>query len=197
MTTHCPAVLIAAPASGQGKMIVVCALARLHTRQRRRVRLFKCGPDFLDPHWLTLASGGRVHRLDLWMTGESDCAQRLNDAALDAELIVVEGVMGLFDAEPSATDLAQCFGLHVVAVIDSSAMAGTFGALAWGLQTYRNGLQYAGVFANRAEATPGRLLRGEGEALFEQGSVRATYFHAWFASDPAAAAQLFLKVSHD
>lgn len=161
MTTHCPAILIAAPASGQGKTTVASALARLLTRQGQRVRVFKCGPDFLDPHWLTLASGGPVHQLDLWMTGEVDCAQRLHDAARDADLIIVEGVMGLFDGEPSAADLAQRFGLHVVAVIDASAMAGTFGALAWGLQTYREGLQFGGVLANGV-ASPGHAAMLEG-----------------------------------
>ncbi|MDP3707118.1 MAG: cobyrinate a,c-diamide synthase [Polaromonas sp.] len=150
----CPAILIAAPASGQGKTTVACALARLHARQGRKVRVFKCGPDFLDPYWLTLASGAPVHQLDLWMTGEADCAQRLHDAALEADLIIVEGVMGLFDGQPSAADLAQRFGLPVLAVIDAGAMAGTFGALAWGLQHYREGLQFAGVLANRV-ASPG------------------------------------------
>ncbi len=162
MLARCPAILIAAPASGQGKTTVASALARLHTRQGRRVRVFKCGPDFLDPHWLTLASGGPVHQLDLWMTGEAECAQRLHDAALDADLIIVEGVMGLFDGEPSAADLAQRFGLHVVAVIDASAMAGTFGALAWGLQTYREDMQFGGVLANRV-ASPGHA------AMLERG----------------------------
>ena len=150
----CPAILIAAPASGQGKTTVACALARLHSRQGRRVRVFKCGPDFLDPYWLTLASGAPVHQLDLWMTGEQDCAQRLHDAAKEADLIIVEGVMGLFDGDPSAADLAQRFGLPVLAVIDAGAMAGTFGALAWGLQHYREGLRFAGVLANRA-GSPG------------------------------------------
>lgn len=145
----CPAILIAAPASGQGKTTVASALARLHTRQGQRVRVFKCGPDFLDPHWLTLASNAPVHQLDLWMTGERDCARRLHEAAQNADLIIVEGVMGLFDGEPSAADLAQRFGLPVLAVIDASAMAGTFGALAWGLQNYRDGLAFAGVLANR------------------------------------------------
>ncbi len=162
MTACCPAILIAAPASGQGKTTVACALARLHTRQGRRVRVFKCGPDFLDPHWLTLASDWPVHQLDLWMTGEAECAQRLHDAALDADLIIVEGVMGLFDGEPSAADLAQRFGLHVVAVIDAGAMAGTFGALAWGLQTYREDMQFGGVLANRV-ASPGHA------AMLEDG----------------------------
>jgi cobyrinic acid a,c-diamide synthase len=151
---RCPAILIAAPASGQGKTTVACALARLHARQGRKVRVFKCGPDFLDPYWLALASGAPVHQLDLWMTGEDDCARRLHAAAQEADLIIVEGVMGLFDGEPSAADLAQRFGLPVLAVIDAGAMAGTFGALAWGLQHYREGLRFAGVLANRV-ASPG------------------------------------------
>jgi len=144
-----PVVLVAAPASGQGKTTVASALARLHSRAGRRVRAFKCGPDFLDPCWLALASGGPVHSLDLWMNGEADCAARLQQAAADSDLVIVEGVMGLFDGQPSAGDLACRFGLPVLAVIDGSAMAGTFGALAYGLQHYQPGLPWLGVLANR------------------------------------------------
>jgi cobyrinic acid a,c-diamide synthase len=161
-SARCPAILIAAPASGQGKTTVACALARLHTRQGRRVRVFKCGPDFLDPYWLNLASGAPVHQLDLWMTGEADCAQRLHAAAREADLIIVEGVMGLFDGQPSAADLSQRFGLPVLAVIDASAMAGTFGALAWGLQSYREGLRFAGVLANRVASEGHAVMLEEG-----------------------------------
>lgn len=156
----CPAILVAAPASGQGKTTVAAALARLHARQGRRVRVFKCGPDFLDPYWLALASGAPARQLDLWMTGETDCRAQLRQAAQEADLIIVEGVMGLFDGDPSAADLAQRFGLPVLAVIDASAMAGTFGALAFGLQHYREGLSWAGVLANRvASEHHGNLLR--------------------------------------
>ncbi len=145
----CPALLIAAPASGQGKTTLTAALARLHARAGRRVRVFKCGPDFLDPHWHALASGAPVHQIDLWMTGEEDIRERLHAAALEADLILVEGVMGLFDGEPSAADLARRFGLPVLAVINASSMAGTFGALVHGLQHYRPGLTWAGVLANQ------------------------------------------------
>jgi len=160
----CPAILIAAPASGQGKTTIASALARLHTRLGRRVRVFKCGPDFLDPYWHTLASGAPVYQMDLWMTGEADCRARLHAAAQDADLIIVEGVMGLFDGDPSAADLAVRFGLPVLAVVDASAMAGTFGALAYGLQHYRPGLPWAGVLANR--------VASERHAAMLQGSVR-------------------------
>lgn len=143
------AVLIAAPASGQGKTTVACALARLHARAGARVRAFKCGPDFLDPQWLALASGAPVHALDLWINGEADCAQRLAAAADEADLLVIEGVMGLHDGEPSAADLALRFGVPVLAVVDASAMAGTMAAVAHGLQTWRPNLPWAGVLANR------------------------------------------------
>jgi cobyrinic acid a,c-diamide synthase len=141
--------LITAPSSGQGKTTVTSALARLHARQGRRVRVFKCGPDFLDPYWHQLASGAPVYQLDLWMTGEADCRQRLSQAAQEADLILVEGVMGLFDGDPCAADLAQRFALPVMAVMDAGSMAGTFGALAYGLQTFRPGLRWAGALANR------------------------------------------------
>ena len=148
-SARCPALLVAAPASGQGKTTVTAALARLHARRGLQVRVFKCGPDFLDPQWHQLASGAPVHQLDLWMTGEADCARRLHVAAQEADLILIEGVMGLFDGDPSAADLAQRFDVPVLAVVDASAMAGTFGALAFGLQHYRPGLPWAGVLANR------------------------------------------------
>ncbi len=143
------AVLIAAPASGQGKTTLACALARLHARAGARVRAFKCGPDFLDPQWLAMASGTPVHGLDLWINGEADCARRLAAAAAEADLIVIEGVMGLHDGEPSAADLALRFQVPVLAVVDASAMAGTLAAVAHGLQTWRAGLPWAGVMANR------------------------------------------------
>lgn len=145
----CPALFVAAPASGQGKTTVVAALARLHARAGRRVRVFKCGPDFIDPQIHAVASGAPVYNLDLGMCGEADAAWRLHQAACEADLILVEGVMGLYDGEPSGADLAQRFGIPVMAVIDAAAMAQTFGALAYGLKHFRPGLPFSGVLANR------------------------------------------------
>ena len=162
MSARCPAVLITAAASGQGKTTVTAALARLHARAGRRVRVFKCGPDFLDPFWHQAASGSPVHQLDLWMTGEQDVRARLHAAAQEADLILIEGVMGLFDGAPSAADLAERLDLPVLAVVDASAMAGTFGALALGLQQYRPGLRWAGVLANRVASERHAQLLQEG-----------------------------------
>lgn len=145
----CPALLVAAPASGQGKTLVTAALARAHVRAGRRVSVFKCGPDFLDPMILEAASGGPVHQLDLFMVGESECRALLHRAAQDADVILIEGVMGLFDGSPSAADLAALFRVPVLAVIDGSAMAETFGALVHGLATWRDDVEIAAVLANR------------------------------------------------
>jgi len=159
MTRRCPALLVSAPASGQGKTTVTAALARFHREQGRHVRVFKTGPDFLDPMILEQASGNPVYQLDLWMVGEAACRQLLYDAAGEADLILIEGVMGLFDGEPSSADLARAFGVPVLAVVDAGAMAQTFGALAHGLATYRPDVPFAGVLANRvASPNHGRML---------------------------------------
>jgi cobyrinic acid a,c-diamide synthase len=153
--------LIAAPASGQGKTTVTAALARLHRNRGRRVRVFKCGPDFLDPMILERASGAPVYQLDLWMVGADESRRLLWEAAETADLILVEGVMGLFDGTPSSADLAIALGLPVMGVIDGTAMAQTFGALALGLALYNPALSFLGVLANRVGSERhGQLLRG-------------------------------------
>ncbi len=145
---RCPALFVAAPASGQGKTTVTAALARLHVRLGRKVRVFKCGPDFLDPQIHAVASAAPVHNVDLGMCGEADIAWRLYAAAQEADLILVEGVMGLYDGAPSGADIARRFGIPVMVVIDARAMAQTFGAVAYGLAHYQPGLPFAGVLAN-------------------------------------------------
>lgn len=149
MDRVCPALMIAAPASGQGKTTVTAAMARSFARRGLDVRVFKCGPDFLDPTILARASGHAVHQVDLWMIGEHASRRLLWRAAAEADVILVEGVMGLYDGQPSAADLACCFDLPVMTVIDAGAMAQTFAAIVHGLATFRPSLKFAGVLANR------------------------------------------------
>jgi len=149
MSASARALLISAPASGQGKTTVAAALARLAARSGQRVRVFKTGPDFIDPMILERAAGHPVYQLDLWMGGLSHCRDLLYRAARDTDLILVEGVMGLHDGDPSSADLALTFNLPVALVIDGSAMAQTFGAVALGLKNYRPELKFHGVIANR------------------------------------------------
>ncbi len=170
----CPALFISAPASNQGKTTVTAGLARYHRNLGRTVRVFKTGPDFLDPMILARASGHPVYQLDLFMGGEAHCRELLWQAAQTADLILIEGVMGLFDGVPSSADLATTFGVPVLAIIDAGAMAQTFGALAHGLSSYRADLPFAGVLANRVAST--------GHADMLKTSVRADtlYYGALF-----------------
>lgn len=147
-TLQCPALLIAAPASGQGKTMVTAALARLHHRQGRRVKVFKCGPDFLDPQIHAVASEAPCENLDFRMGSEADVAWRLARAAQENDVILIEGVMGLFDGDPSAADLARRYNLPILVVIDGSAMAKSFGAIALGMKTYQPDTRVVGALAN-------------------------------------------------
>ncbi|TYQ02609.1 UNVERIFIED_ORG: cobyrinic acid a,c-diamide synthase [Zoogloea ramigera] len=151
-------VMVAAVSSGQGKTTCTAALARKLVKLGRRVRVFKCGPDFIDPMLLERATGAPVRTLDLWMVGLGHCRSQLAQAAQEADVILIEGVMGLYDGTPSSADVARTFGVPVLAVIDASAMAQTAGAIVMGLRDY-GPVQMAGVIANRiASENHGKMV---------------------------------------
>ncbi len=147
--SQCHAILVSAPASGQGKTLVTAALARAWRNQGLRVQAFKCGPDFLDPMILEVATGQPVYQLDFTMCGKNDSQAQLYKAAQQADLIIIEGVMGLYDGTPSSADIAIHFDVPVLINIDASGMAQTFGAVASGLLNFNPQLKSAGVFANK------------------------------------------------
>ncbi|MEA5445291.1 cobyrinate a,c-diamide synthase [Gammaproteobacteria bacterium AB-CW1] len=154
-----PVALITAPGSGQGKSMVTAALARLHRNAGLNVRVFKHGPDYLDPMVLEVASGNPVYQLHPWMTGESECLWRLAEAAAEADLVLVEGSMGLYDGAPSSADLAVLAGMPALPLIDAGGMAQTFGAVALGLASYRDDVTVREVIANRiGGAVHGEML---------------------------------------
>jgi len=127
---------------------------------------------------LERASGRPVYQLDLWMGGEAHCRRLLHEGAGTAELILIEGVMGLYDGTPSSADLARLFGIPVLAVIDAGAMAQTFGAVAYGLANYSPALPFHGVLANRV-AGPGHA------SLARQGVPAGLRFLGGISRDAA------------
>ena len=147
-SVSCPALFLAAPASGEGKTTITAALARYLKNQGNVVRVFKTGPDYLDPQILEQASGEPVEQLDMWMAGEAYCQQKLFEAAQVADLILVEGAMGMFDGTPSSADLAARFNIPIAIVMNVRGMAQTAAALAMGLANYRNDVKIAGLIAN-------------------------------------------------
>ncbi|RBW43910.1 cobyrinate a,c-diamide synthase [Psychromonas sp. B3M02] len=162
----CPALFLAAPASGQGKTTITSAIARYFTAQGKVVRVFKTGPDYLDPQILAQASRAHVEQLDMWMAGEAYCQQKLFEAAQQADLILVEGAMGLFDGEPSSADLAARFNIPVAIVMDVKGMAQTAAAVAIGLANFRDDYHCYGLIANNCSSERhAQLIR---DALGEQ-----------------------------
>lgn len=154
----CRAVFLTAPASGQGKTTITAGLARLLKRRGLNVKVFKCGPDYLDPQILAQASGNSVEPLDLWMAGEEYCQQRFYMAAETADLIIVEGAMGMFDGTPSSADLAARFNIPMALVMDVKGMAQTAAAVATGLASFRDDIDVVGLIANNCATARHREL---------------------------------------
>ena len=160
---YCPSLFLSAPASGQGKTTITASLARLLHRRGKKVRIFKFGPDYLDPQILEKGSKTPVVQLDLWMAGEEWCRQQLYRAVSEyqADIILVEGAMGLFDGTPSSADLAAKFGIPVALIMDVRAMAQTAAAIAVGLRNYRDDFDMVGVIANKCGSNYHAKLVGD------------------------------------
>jgi cobyrinic acid a,c-diamide synthase len=144
----CPAIFISAPSSGEGKTTFTALLARMMSREGKKVRVFKTGPDYLDPQILSQASKQPVEQLDIWMGGDALCRQKLYNAACESDLIIIEGAMGLFDGEPSSADLAACFNIPLVVLMNVKGMAQTAAALVSGLANFRDDIVVSGMIAN-------------------------------------------------
>jgi cobyrinic acid a,c-diamide synthase len=127
--------LVAAVASGQGKTTVTAALARGLVPGPAGARV-QVRSDFIDPMLLERASGAPVHTLDLWMVGREAVPAAAGASGANADVILIEGVMGLYDGTHPSADLSRAFGVPVMAVIDASSMAQTAGAVVHGLRDY-------------------------------------------------------------
>lgn len=145
--------VIAAPASGSGKTTVTLALLRRLRDRGVRVASLKIGPDYIDPAFHAAASGRACFNADPWAMRAATFRAALAAASRDADLVVAEGVMGLFDGatadEGSTADAAAAAGWPVVLVVDARAMAGSAAAVVHGFASYRRGVEVAGVIYNR------------------------------------------------
>lgn len=162
------AIIIGAPRSGSGKTSVTIGLLRALARRGLKVRGAKSGPDYIDPGFHAAATGRPGVNLDSWAMEPDLLATLLGDAAADADIIVIESAMGLFDGIPgeagrsgSAADLARLYGLPVLLVLDVSGQSQTAAAVAKGFTAYDSQVRIAGVVLNKLGSDRHKRLAGD------------------------------------
>jgi cobyrinic acid a,c-diamide synthase len=147
--------LIAGTASGVGKTTVALAIMAGLRRRGLAVQPFKCGPDFLDTGHHTRISGRTARNLDTWMLSVGANRSVLRNAARGADVIVAEGMMGLFDGKSGSTEIgssaeiAKLLKLPVVLVVDAAKSARSVAAVVLGFEMFDAELRLAGVILNR------------------------------------------------
>jgi cobyrinic acid a,c-diamide synthase len=183
-----PRIVIAGTHSGVGKTSVTLGLIAALKRRGLRVQTFKVGPDFLDPSYHAVASGRPAYNLDGWMSNQEYVTRLFSRVSADADISIIEGVMGLFDgAYPdsiagSSAEIAVWLNAPVILVTDVYGMAGSIAALVKGFATFHEGVHIAGVIANacgsrRHAELVGRSLESSGVSrlvgAIEKGSLPA------------------------
>src|SRR5581483_3466207 len=154
-TTAIPRIVIAASGSGAGKTTATVALVGAMRTRGLRVAAFKCGPDYLDPTYHARVLGTPSQNLDGWMMGREAVVATFARASADADIAVIEGVMGLFDGavadrdEGSTAEIAKWLEAPVLLVHDSSGIARTIAAIAEGFARFDTELRLAGLVCNR------------------------------------------------
>ncbi|WP_407663012.1 cobyrinate a,c-diamide synthase [Mycolicibacterium helvum] len=154
-----PAVVIAAPASGSGKTTVATGLIGALRAAGHRVAPFKVGPDFIDPGYHALAAGRPGRNLDPVLVPEELIGPLYRHGTRDADIAVIEGVMGLFDgridehivtpARGSTAHVAELLGAPVLLVVDARGQSQSIAAVLQGFSTFHPGIHIAGVILNR------------------------------------------------
>jgi cobyrinic acid a,c-diamide synthase len=148
-------VVVAAPASGQGKTTIATGLMGALRRSGLKVSGHKVGPDYIDPGYHALATGRPGRNLDPWLVGEERIAPLFAHGAAGADVAVVEGVMGLFDGAAgrggfaSTAHVARLLDAPVVLVVDASRMSASVAALVRGFSVFDPEVEVAGVILNR------------------------------------------------
>jgi cobyrinic acid a,c-diamide synthase len=167
--TAAPALIVAAPASDSGKTVFTLGLIRHWTRAGLAVASAKVGPDYIDPAFHAAASGLTCLNLDPWAMRRETLAAVVSELEQSGDIIVCEGVMGLFDGatgrEGSTADLAVATGWPVVLVVDVRAQAASAAAVVRGFATHRPEVSIAAVVFNRVGGERHAALLREACAL--------------------------------
>ena len=166
--TALPGWIIAAPRSGAGKTTVTLGLVAALRRRGVAVRTAKAGPDYIDPAFHAAASGAPGINLDSWAMPPAMLDAMMHRACGGADLLIVEGAMGLFDGvdalpgrSGAASDLAARYGLPVLLVLDVSGQAQTAAAIARGFMLHDPAVRIGGVILNRVASERHRRMAAD------------------------------------
>ncbi|MFT5485166.1 MAG: cobyrinic acid a,c-diamide synthase [Paracoccaceae bacterium] len=160
--------VIAAPSSASGKTTITLGLLRHFCRSGVAVSSFKVGPDYIDPGFHAAASGRPCLNIDSWAMRPGTISALFGQAASNADIVIGEGVMGLFDGAQcaagtpsgSTADTAAGLGLPVILVVDAAAQAQSAAATVHGFATFRPDVTVSGVIFNRVGSDRhARMLR--------------------------------------
>lgn len=149
-----PRLMIVGTGSGSGKTTVTCAVMKAMQLRGNRIAGFKCGPDFIDPMFHTSVIGVKSRNLDIFLSGEEGVRFLLARSAQDADLSIIEGVMGMYDGvsmtsdEASSNHLARLTGTPEVLVVEVEGMALSLAALIQGYLNFRPNL-IKGIILNQ------------------------------------------------
>ncbi|MGB7831316.1 MAG: cobyrinate a,c-diamide synthase, partial [Xanthobacteraceae bacterium] len=157
--------IIAATGSGCGKTTVTLALLAALAQRGVKVRAAKTGPDYIDPAFHAAATGAPSINLDSWAMPPALLNALVAQSAEHAELLLIEGVMGLFDGATgpsgrrgSTADLAHHFGLPVVLVLDVYGQSQSAAAVVRGFASHDPAVRIAGVILNRVGSPRHRAM---------------------------------------
>ena len=160
--------IIAAPSSGAGKTTVTLGILAALKRRGGTVRAAKAGPDYIDPAFHAAATGARGFNLDTWAMPPSLLDALLAESARECDMLVIEGVMGLFDGVPglsertgAVADLAARYALPVLLVLDVSAQAQSAAAVVRGFVAHDPNVRIGGVVLNRVGSDRHRAMVAE------------------------------------
>lgn len=151
-----PRLVIAAPASGHGKTTIATGLMAALSRAGHDVSCHKVGPDYIDPGYHALATGKPGRNLDPHMVGEHRLVPLLLHGARDADIAIVEGVMGLYDGQiggngfSSTAHVATVTKTPVVLVVDISHASRSIAAMVQGMVSFDPSVRVVGVIVNKA-----------------------------------------------
>jgi cobyrinic acid a,c-diamide synthase len=153
--TKPPTLIIAGTTSSVGKTTISLAIMyALKYKKGFSVQAFKIGPDFIDPSYHKIITGRESRTLDAWMMGKNGIISTLQNTAIDVDVAIIEGVMGLFDGLSGKSDfastayVAKILNIPVILVIDAAKAARSIAAMAFGYLHFDRRLKISGIILN-------------------------------------------------